>query len=535
MNFREDKTIVALSSAPGISGIAVLRMSGAQAGPIAASVFREPRAKCPFYTGPSHTIHYGWIVDPAGERVDEVLLMWMKGPGTYTGEDTVEINCHGGPYVSRRVMETLVQAGAELAEPGEYSRRAYLNGKMDLTKAEAVMDLISSETELSRRASVSQLRGSLFEKTEKLRARLLDLLTETEVNIDYPEYDVPEVSSERLLRVCGEVADEARQLYHTAEAGRVLRSGIRTAIVGAPNVGKSSLLNLLSGTDRAIVTDIPGTTRDTLEETVDLDGVPLRITDTAGIRETSDTVERLGVERACRVLGESDLVLLVVDASRPVTEEDDELLRAVAGTGELLRTVAGTGELLWTVAGPGEQFRTVMGAGKISADGGKPAPAASCGKTFLVLLNKSDAATFGPDELAARWEKIVPGIRGENRSSDGAVAGDSRPGRGSRIIRFSAKTGEGRDELSARIKELFLGGIVLNDHTPLITNLRQKQALAKAIEALERVAEGGRAGFELDLLAIDLHEAYDALGEISGHSVDTDLTDAVFSRFCLGK
>ncbi len=525
MNFREDKTIVALSSAPGISGIAVLRMSGAQAGPIAASVFREPRAKCPFYTGPSHTIHYGWIVDPAGERVDEVLLMWMKGPGTYTGEDTVEINCHGGPYVSRRVMETLVQAGAELAEPGEYSRRAYLNGKMDLTKAEAVMDLISSETELSRRASVSQLRGSLFEKTEKLRARLLDLLTETEVNIDYPEYDVPEVSSERLLRVCGEVADEARQLYHTAEAGRVLRSGIRTAIVGAPNVGKSSLLNLLSGTDRAIVTDIPGTTRDTLEETVDLDGVPLRITDTAGIRETSDTVERLGVERARRVLGESDLVLLVVDASRPVTEEDDELLRAVAGTGELLRTVAGTGE----------QFRTVMGAGEISADGGKPAPVRSCGKTFLVLLNKSDAAMFGPEELASRWEKIVPGIRGENRSSDGAVAGDSRPGRGGRIIRFSAKTGEGRDELSARIKELFLGGIVLNDHTPLITNLRQKQALAKAIEALERVAEGGRAGFELDLLAIDLHEAYDALGEISGHSVDTDLTDAVFSRFCLGK
>lgn len=487
MYFREDKTIVALSSAPGVSGIAVVRMSGADAGPIAARVFKEGRKKNPFYQGPSHTIHYGWIVNAAGERVDEVLLMWMKGPGTYTGEDTVEINCHGGPYVSRQVIETLVEAGAVLAEPGEYSRRAFLNGKMDLTKAEAVMDVINAETSLSLRASVSSLRGSLAAKIEELRSALLDLLTETEVNIDYPEYDVPEVSVGRMVDVCERVLAEARNLYKTSDAGIILKNGVKTAIVGAPNVGKSSLLNRLSGRDRAIVTDIPGTTRDTLEESVDLGGVPLRIIDTAGIHETSDTVEAIGVERAKAALAESDLVLFVIDSSRPLTEEED---------------------------------------GLFSLLGDKP---------FLILLNKSDNASLTADDVCARLCKketdgaACPEVARQN-SADAVCQGLA-----DKILSVSAKDGTGLKELSARISDLFLRGIAINDHTPLISNMRQKEALGRAINALGRVVEAGRAGFAIDLLATDLHEAYDALGELSGHSVDSDLSDAVFSRFCLGK
>ena len=468
MYYREDSTIVALSSAAGVAGIAVLRLSGRDAGPIAASVFKEARCRKKFTEGPSHTIHYGWIVTPEGERVDEVLLMWMKAPHSYTGEDTVEINCHGGPYVSHRVMEVLVEAGAVPAEPGEYSKRAYLNGKMDLTKAEAVMDVISAETALSLKASVSQLRGSLFEKTEMLRLQLLDLLTETEVNIDYPEYEVPEVSLERMVTVCEKVGAQAQALYDTAETGMLLKNGIRTAIIGAPNVGKSSLLNLLAGSDRAIVTDIPGTTRDTLEERINLDGVPLCIVDTAGIRETQDTVEKIGVERARRALEESQLVLMVLDAARALTEEEKELYQSLSG------------------------------------------------KTRLVLLNKCDAATYTAEELISEWAEVDPELA-------------------SRLICLSAKEGTGLDQLSARIKEMFLGGITINDHTAMITNLRQKESLKKAIEALQRVCEAGRAGFELDLLAIDLREAHDALGEISGHTVNSDLTDQIFSRFCLGK
>lgn len=471
MYFREDKTIVALSSAPGVSGIAVVRMSGADAGPIAARVFKEARKKKPFYEGASHTIHYGWIVNSAGERVDEVLLMWMKGPGTYTGEDTVEINCHGGPYVSRQVIETLVEAGAVLAEPGEYSRRAFLNGKMDLTKAEAVMDVINAETSLSLRASVSSLRGSLAAKIEELREKLLTLLTETEVNIDYPEYDVPEVSIGRMVDVCGQVLAEARDLYRTSDAGLILKNGVKTAIVGAPNVGKSSLLNRLSGTDRAIVTDIPGTTRDTLEESIDLGGVPLRVIDTAGIHETADTVEAIGVERAKRALSESDLVLFVVDASRPLSAEEDELF---AMLGE---------------------------------------------KPYLILLNKADNAVLTVEDLVERW-------KGKKESSNELS---------DKIISISAKKGTGLNALCERISELFLKGIAINDHTPLISNMRQKEALGRGIAALERVVDAGRAGFAIDLLATDLHEAYDALGELCGHSVDSDLSDAVFSRFCLGK
>ncbi len=465
---REEMTIAALSTAPGTAGIAVIRVSGPEAGMVAGRIWSGRRGIV-LTEQPSHTIHYGWIVDPAtGERVDEVLMMWMKGPGTFTGEDTVEINCHGGMYVCRRILDLLFSAGAEPAEPGEFSKRAFLNGKMDLTKAEAVMDVIAAETALSLRSSVSQLRGSLFEKTEELRRRLMDVMTETEVNIDYPEYDVPELSTARLLEQCGMIAADAGKLYATAEAGRLLRQGLQVVILGAPNVGKSSLLNRLLGQDRAIVTDIPGTTRDILEERANVEGIPLHILDTAGIRDTEDKVEQIGVERARRAMEESDLVLFVVDGSREMQPEEEVLFRQIQN------------------------------------------------KPYLVLLNKEDMGGMAPEDIVRRWEPISREIS-------------------QCVLSISAKEGWGMEQLAQKIRQMFFEGVVVTDHSPMITNLRQKQALKKAVDALERVDVAGEMGFEQDLLMIDVNEAYDALGEISGHSVREDITTEIFSRFCLGK
>lgn len=473
MRSREEETVAAISTAIGTAGISVIRVSGPESGPIAGKIF-EGLTKTPFWRGKSHTIHYGWIHDASGERVDEVLLMWMKGPHSFTGEDTVEINTHGGPFVTKNVLELLFEAGAVPAEPGEFTKRAYLNGKMDLTKAEAVMDLISSETELSLKSSVSQLRGSLFEKTEELRRDLMDALVNAEVNIDYPEYDVPEQSLEELIGLCRRVLADAEALYHTADTGRILREGINTVILGEPNVGKSSLMNALLGRDRAIVTEIPGTTRDTLEEHLSLDGLPLNIVDTAGIRDSGDVVEQIGVSRAREALVESDLVLFLLDGTKTVGPDEKELF----------------GEVL------------------------------SAGKPYLVLVNKSDIASISSGEVLAAL-------------GDGLADGERIPA--DRLLHISAKDGDGLKELTEVIKTMFLKGTVVTDHTPMITNLRQKESLMKAIEALKRAIRGGEDGFAADLLTIDIREAYDALGEISGHSVSDELADEIFSRFCLGK
>lgn len=472
MELREEKTVAALSTAPGAAGLDVIRVSGPDAGKIVARIFDGGRQK-PFWEGPTHRAHHGWIRDGAGQRVDEVLVLWMKGPGTFTGEDTAEINCHGGPYVSRKILELLYEAGAEPARPGEFTQRAFMNGKLDLTQAEAVMDVIASETSLSLRASVSQLGGSLFEKTEALRSRLMDVMTEAEVNIDYPEYDVPELSTARLLAVCSEISQEAEALYATAETGRLLRQGAKTVILGAPNVGKSSLLNRLLGQERAIVTEIPGTTRDTLEETINIGGIPLQVVDTAGIRDTEDRVEKIGVQKARQALEDCDLVLLVLDGTRALTDEEDELF---------------------------EEARK---------------------KPFFILINKCDVGTLTPEMVAERMSKGFPG-----EISWEIIC---------RILPVSAKEGTGIDDLQKKIQELLLKGVVVTDHTPLIMNLRQKQALRKASDALKRTLEAGEAGFEQDLLMIDIQEAYDALGEISGHSVREDMVNEIFSRFCLGK
>ncbi len=474
----DEGTIVALSTPVGTGGVAVIRMTGPQALEIADKVFVSAYGK-KLCKAESHKALYGWIVEPAKsentdlfnldsktadrEKIDEVLALVMRAPRTFTGEDTVEINCHGGMYICNRIIEALIAAGAQMAQPGEFSKRAFLNGKMDLTKAEAVMDMISAQTSYSLRAAVNQLGGNLADKIDELRSKLIDTIVSMEVNIDYPEYDVPEISDEEVNENCIAVQEEVRKLLSTAESGRMLRQGVKVAIVGKPNVGKSSLLNMLLREQRAIVTAIPGTTRDVLEETLDLGGIPIRIMDTAGIRETEDVVEKIGVERAFASIEESDLVLFVLDATRDIEPEELELLERVKD------------------------------------------------RQYLVVLNKTDAGWQSRESVLA----ALPGVDPE------------------RFIEISAKEQQGMEALTEQIKRLFFDGDILVSDRPMVANMRQKQALMRADEALTRVIDG--YGFEQDLLLIDIRQACDYLGEVSGRSTQEDVIGEIFSRFCLGK
>ena len=480
----DEGTIVALSTPVGTGGVAVIRMTGPQALEIADKVFVSAFGK-KLSKAESHKALYGWIVEPSKnidskkmnlekmdsanvdsdnpEKIDEVLALVMRAPRTFTGEDTVEINCHGGMYICNRIIQALIAAGAQMAEPGEFSKRAFLNGRMDLTKAEAVMDMISAQTSYSLKAAVNQLGGNLADKIDELRSKLIDTIVSMEVNIDYPEYDVPEISDEEVNENCLAVQSEVQRLLSTAESGRMLRQGVKVAIVGKPNVGKSSLLNMLLREQRAIVTAIPGTTRDVLEETLDLGGIPIRIMDTAGIRETEDVVEKIGVERAFASIEESDLALFVLDATRDIEPEELELFERVKN------------------------------------------------RQYLVVLNKTDAGWQSRESILAK----LPGVDVE------------------RFLEISAKEQIGMEALTEQIKRLFFGGDILVSDRPMVANMRQKQALMRADEALARVIDG--YGFEQDLLIIDIRQACDFLGEVSGRSTQEDVVSEIFSRFCLGK
>ena len=491
----DEGTIVALSTPVGTGGVAVIRMTGPQAFEIADKVFVSAFGK-KLSKAESHKALYGWIVEPSnqnpqvcdpqvcdpqvcGEKIDEVLALVMRAPRTFTGEDTVEINCHGGMYICNRIIQALIAAGAQMAEPGEFSKRAFLNGRMDLTKAEAVMDMISAQTSYSLKAAVNQLGGNLADKIDQLRSKLIDTIVSMEVNIDYPEYDVPEISDEEVHENCLAVREEVQKLLSTAESGRMLRQGVKVAIVGKPNVGKSSLLNMLLREQRAIVTSIPGTTRDVLEETLDLGGIPIRIMDTAGIRETEDIVEKIGVERAFASIEESDLALFVLDATRDIEPEELELFERVKN------------------------------------------------RQYLVVLNKTDAGWQSQ-------ESVLTTLLGTDENADAAVGRkELMANLKERFLEISAKEQQGMEALTEQIKRLFFGGDILVSDRPMVANMRQKQALMRADEALARVIDG--YGFEQDLLIIDIRQACDFLGEVSGRSTQEDVIGEIFSRFCLGK
>lgn len=325
----EFDTIAAISTPMGEGAIAIVRLSGDEAIDIANRVFKGKNLK----EVDSHTIHYGHIVDPdTNQVVEEVMLTLMRGPKTFTREDVIEINCHGGLVSVNRVLQLVLTNGARLAEPGEFTKRAFLNGRIDLSQAEAVMDLIRAKTDRAMSVAIGQMEGRLSTLINQLRQELLETLAHIEVNIDYPEYDdVEEMTHHVLLEKARHVRDEIIKLLETSNQGKILREGLSTVIIGRPNVGKSSLLNSLVHENKAIVTDIPGTTRDVIEEYVNVRGVPLRLVDTAGIRETEDIVERIGVERSREVLKKADLILLVLNYGDELTEEDERLFEAISG------------------------------------------------------------------------------------------------------------------------------------------------------------------------------------------------------------
>lgn len=473
-----ESTICALSTPVGTGGIAVIRVSGSEAIQITDRIFKGKS----LLKSPSHHASHGYMIDhTSGEVIDEVLVLVMKGPRTFTGEDTVEIDCHGGMYICRRILESLIAAGCESAQPGEFSKRAFMNGRMDLNEAEAVMDMISAKTSYSLRTAVSQLGGVLSSAIETIRKQLLDMIVLMEVNIDYPEYDAPEISDEELFRTLRHVKKEIDDLLRSADSGVLLRNGIGAALVGKANAGKSSLLNLMLKQQRAIVTDIPGTTRDVLEESMDMGGILVRLIDTAGIRETKDTVEKIGVERSLSSIEKCDLVLWVLDGSIPVNEEDQVILEKIED------------------------------------------------KPCLVLINKADLI-----EEKER-EDVKETIAVKIASLDNSNAEKWK----NRMILIEAKDPSsdlgknGEKELSEKIRKLFFSGDVLDQGKPLITNMRQKESLIRAKEAIERVILA--EGLPQDLLSIDIREAFTCLGDINGSSVSDEIVTEIFSRFCLGK
>ncbi|KDE23039.1 tRNA modification GTPase [Bacillus subtilis] len=325
-------TIAAISTPMGEGAIAIVRLSGPEAIQIADKIYKGPKGKT-LSSVESHTIHYGHIVDRPSDRVvEEVMVSVLKAPRTFTREDVIEINCHGGIVTVNQVLQLALREGARLADPGEFTKRAFLNGRIDLSQAEAVMDLIRAKTDRAMNVAMNQMEGRLSALVRRLRSEILETLAHVEVNIDYPEYDdVEEMTHQILVEKATAVKKEIEALLRTSEQGKILREGLSTVIIGRPNVGKSSLLNSLVHEAKAIVTDIPGTTRDVIEEYVNVRGVPLRLVDTAGIRETEDIVERIGVERSRQVLKEADLILLVLNYSEELSDEDVKLFEAVEG------------------------------------------------------------------------------------------------------------------------------------------------------------------------------------------------------------
>ena len=325
-----ETTIAAISTAMSASGIGIIRISGENAMDVISRIYRSKGGKKKIKEVPTHTIHYGYIYD-GEELIDEVLVMIMHAPRTFTGEDTVEIDCHGGVYAMQRVLDTVLKNGAEIAEPGEFTKRAFLNGRMDLSQAEAVMDVIQAKNEYALRSSMDQLRGSVQKAIREIRARLLHQIAYIETALDDPEHFDLTGYPQELLEIVEKESENISDLLKTADDGRMIQEGIKTVILGKPNAGKSSLLNFLVGEDRAIVTEIAGTTRDILEEYISLNGITLRMIDTAGIRETEDIVEKIGVDKAREIAQKADLILYVVDSSLPLDDNDREIMELLSG------------------------------------------------------------------------------------------------------------------------------------------------------------------------------------------------------------
>ena len=454
-------TIAAIATAMSPSGIGIIRLSGDESLEIIDKIYRSKMNKKKISECKSHTIHYGYIYD-GEEMIDEVMVLLMKAPNTYTKEDTIEIDCHGGVFVMKRILETVIKYGARPAEPGEFTKRAFLNGRIDLTQAESVIDVINSKNSFALKSSLSQLKGSVLTDVKKIRGNILHEIAFIETALDDPEHISLDGYNENLLSVVNHERKEIKRLLDSSDNGRILKEGINTVILGKPNAGKSSLLNVLVGEERAIVTDIAGTTRDVLEEQINLHGISLNIMDTAGIRNTEDVVEKIGVTKAKEYANKADFIIYVIDSSTALDESDFEIM-------EILKD-----------------------------------------KKAVVLLNKSDLdVVTAKEDVEKHLDKS--------------------------IIAISAKENTGITELENKIKEMFFHGEVSFNDEVYITNIRQKNSLQDALDSLNLVVQSIEDDMPEDFYSIDLMSAYESLGKMIGESVEDDLVNEIFSKFCMGK
>ena len=470
MKFWENDTIAAISTPIGESGIGIVRISGPKALEIAQEVFRDKNLnKTKIKNFFSHTVHYGFVIDPeSGEKIDEVILVLMKKPQTYTREDTVEFNCHGGILSLRKVLETAINCGARMAEPGEFTKRAFLNGRIDLSQAEAVIDLIQAKTERSLSSSLAQLGGSLKKKIADLRNRLIRISAEIEAPMDFPDQDIKEICPKKVEENISYILKEVNSLMRTLNYGKILKEGISALIVGKANVGKSSLFNTLLRENRAIVTHLPGTTRDTIEELINIKGIAFKIIDTAGLKNPENIIEKISIKKMMKHLKEARLILAMFDTSVPLSSEDREVIREIN-------------------KGKNEN------------------------KKVIVIENKIDLSEkIDRDKLFSLLD-----IK------------DS--------IKMSLKERIGIEELEEKLARAAIEGLVIPENGVVINNMRQANQLNRAKQALEQVLLGLKEKRAYDFLTIDLKDALDSLGEITGDSISDEIVNDIFSRFCIGK
>lgn len=456
-------TIAAISTASGNGGIGIIRMSGKECFEILNKIFL-PKQKQNIEEIPGYSIKYGHIINPkTGEKIDEVLVSYFKEPKSYTTENMCEINSHGGTIIERKILEQCLLAGATIAQPGEFTKRAFLNGRIDLSQAEGIIDLINAKTDKEAKASFNQLEGKLSQKIQEIRKDILNIMADIEASIDYPEYDIEEVTNQKAIEQINKIENKLLQLEKSFDTGKILKEGIRTVIIGKPNSGKSSLLNAILNEERAIVSGIEGTTRDTIEEMIHVQGIPLKLIDTAGIRNTQDEIEKIGVEKALKLLDEADFVISIFDNTKPLEKEDFQIL-------DLIKN-----------------------------------------KKAVILLNKIDEKDIQLEQIE-EVKKI------------------NKP-----VIKISAKNKQGLEKLYEQILEMFALNEIEINNGDLITNIRHKEQIRKAIEAIKKGKEGIQANMPIDLIAISMKQTLEELSAITGENVSEDIIAEIFSKFCLGK
>ena len=446
----------------GIGGIGIIRMSGENCFNVLEKIF-VPKKKQPIEEIKGYTMKYGHIADSTGSVVDEVLVSYFKAPKSYTTENMCEINSHGGNVVVKKILELCLSNGADLAEPGEFTKRAFLNGRIDLLQAESVIDVINAKSEKEAKTGIKQLEGFLSEKIAEIKKEIMDVMVNIDVSIDYPEYDVDEVTSKQITDMLDSVGKKLTKLEKSFDNGKIIKEGIKTAIIGRPNAGKSSLLNAILKENRAIVTEYEGTTRDTIEEFVTVNGIPLKLIDTAGIRKANDEVEKIGIEKSKEIANEADLIIAIFDASKELTQEDLEILNLAKN------------------------------------------------KKTIIILNKMD--------LESKIDENDERLKAVSNS----------------ILKISALKKQGIEELYDEISNLFELNEINLDQDIVITNVRHKNLIEKALESVKKAKETMENKMPLDIIAIFIKDILEDLANITGEFVTDDIIDEIFSKFCLGK